>query len=231
MDKLQLYIYITIIAIFISGGLYIKHLENNLANEKYNQTKQNDSTSTVKIFKDKKYIDSLKNELIIAQSTIVTPDTFYIDTSKVIILPPIINPDSSVSYMFSDSTVNNRFKLYLNGYITIKNNLAIDNKFIYYHKMFADTIESSIIFNIKTKLLSSKATINGEVYISNTNMYSKVFKGIYNQIIAETIVPKKSNWKWWHNIGINTGIGYNWKGEILPIVSLGYTLTLGDLFR
>lgn len=231
MDKIQFYIILALIGIFISGGLYIKHLENVIENDRfeYQKLKQNNDSNNVKISNDKIFIDSLKNKMILLETELLTKDTVYIDTSKVDTIYSQINPDSSITYTYEDSLETPRFKLNIKSIITIKNTIPLESFIIKHLQLFPDTINTYLIFDIQSKLLSSRASVNGVIYESESNIYDLVYKGIYKELISE--LHTKSKWKWWHNFGANVGIGYNAYGDILPVATIGYGITLGDIFR
>ena len=85
------------------------------------------------------------------------------------------------------------------------------------------------MFNTKTKLLSSLSIVNGKEYQSKTNMYEKVYKGIYENLIIPK--PMKRPYKWYDRFQTGLGLTYTWRGEISPSIYLGYGINIRELMR
>jgi hypothetical protein len=223
-------LYSLLISTFISGVLYIKYLENVIIEDKYQHQllEQNNDSNNIHINNNKIFIDSLKNEIVLLNIRLLLKDTTYIDTSKIDTVHIELNRDSSITYMFEDTLKTSAFNLKIKSMITIKDLIPLESSIVKYLELFPDTIDTYLIFNVNSKILTSRAYVNGVSYNSKGNMYEKVYNGIYEQLIND--LPKKTKWKWWYNVGISAGISYNWKAEIIPYIGIGYTYTIGNIF-
>jgi len=93
-------IVIYIVMLFIGLGLY-KQVEYEKKDIEYEnqKLKQNDSISNIRIDSTKRYIDTLKNKLILAQSQFITKlETIYITRTKIESVEVLIN-DSNIDIL------------------------------------------------------------------------------------------------------------------------------------
>jgi len=225
--------YIVIISIFISvvlsATIYVKKLKDELYQQRYNNQvlKQNDSTNNVHIGLKQDIIDSLNGIIKLNESIVITKqDTIYIENSSIDTVFTTFNDDSSKTYSFIDSLHYSRFKLHVNAFLKIKEN----NKkswFEYQYISFPDTIVVNTIFNEKSNLLISQAFVNGKEYKSQQNMYEKFYKSIYSEFIDRKLINNK--YEWYDRINFNIGLGYNYKAEILPVVTIGYGINIKEI--
>ena len=216
-------IYLILISILLYFFYIINQYQKALSDINYeNQLLDQNLNSNIKIVTSLQTIDdSLRNRVRLLESNIITErDTILIEKTTIDSILYTLDGDSGASFNFYDKIYYPRFELSIDMFLSLSKYDIKDNKFNYEYIAYPDTISVTTFLNNKDKLLYSKALVNGKEYQSENNMYEKMYKGIYAEFIDSNINNIK--FEWYDRIGLSVGIGYNWKGDKLPYLGLGY---------
>jgi len=59
-------------------------------------------------------------------------------------------------------------------------------------------------------------------------MYDLVYKGIYDNIIN---INKGEYYSWYDRFNISLILGYNWRGEFIPSIGVGYGINIKEIIN
>lgn len=227
--KYQFIVYL-ILVIVIVLLIYKNNSTNNELNEHIYQNKmliQNDSTNLQIIDNLNTKQDTLLNRIRLIENNVITKlDTIILEKTIIDSFYSTQIDDSTTIYKFYDEIHYPRFEMSIDMSMTLLNQSIVDNNFKYKYIEYPDTIQVSIFFDKTNKLLYSESIVNGKYYKSNTNMYERVYSGIYNEFIENIL---SNDYKWYHRLNTSIGIGYNYKGEILPYIGIGYGINIKEI--
>lgn len=223
--KNKVFSIVILLAIALFGYNYIHDIQNEIheKNLMIQVNKQNDSLSNVHIGLLQSNKDSLLNQIkLIETNIVIQKDTIYVN--KLLSDTVIVNNDST--YTFSTTYNSNRFDLDIEARLSL-NTLQGSFDFNYYEQ--PDSITVGVNYNKNSKLLIGYALVNNIEYKSHTNIYEKVYEGIYNEMISDYKPIKPKNW--YNKIYLGVGLSYTWKGDILPCVNVSYGINISDLIK
>lgn len=222
------YIYTFFVLTIIVLLVIIQYEKNKNSELMYNiQTMEQNNNSNIQIISSlQTNEDELKNRIRLLEQTVITSkDTIVVYKTSIDSIIHIQTSDSLTSYKLYDKIHYPRFEMKFEVYLELLNDSLINHSFGYNYISFPDTISVSTFFDKGNKLLYSEALVNGVGFRSEANMYEKVYKGIYEGFIGGNI----NNVRWYERIGCSVGIGYNWRGEWLPYIGLGYNYNIKEI--
>lgn len=179
---------------------------------------------------NKKYINLLRNEIILNNTTIqVLKDSINIihkiDNIK------IINNDTlkSKQYLIIDSLqLDDSSCVKAVVELNIDSNLIATSNFKWKYNPKNININTGLIFNIDSKLLRSYALVNNIRVESKINMYEEFYNIIYDSIIKPNPIKP---FKFYERISVGVGIAYLYNGDILPNINLSYSFTIREFLN